>query len=560
MQARPKIVKILAVALIVSLVLAACGGGTTGKTWFNLPSVRVNLQPDGTARVFGLNIGYIGIAPALIQQLQSANIQRLEVRIGYNGVHVYANGQDLPYLAWDQAKVETIQAILPRLPGVPNAQLIADVLPWLRTIGLGAAINLPVAPGRPALNIPRWTGETAITPARNVQTTIGPITIGSLTFDRAGNPFIEGVPVSVLEQALGIALPLALPPDLLAILQGIGAENVQVKVQPNGIDLTLGNRPLPGIAWDSQRLTALGQVLPAFVTDAALLEQINQVLPLLAGADITLAVSFTGEQAAATELAPISVDLTDGGAVRIFGISVLPDATVDPAVIRQLQSANVQQLAVSLQPGGLFLAANGETLPSIVWTDASLSTVTQVAGVLLGSEQLIDSVLNIALGIGPNLKVNVPPAPGAAPVEIPDEITFDIRPTEPDPQGATIRLRLGVDARGNVTQLGGFTADELGQLGLSLPSIDIDAVNRLREAGIRVVQLDNDPGRFNVRFDGSDIIALVYDREALESVLEIATPFATETVLADPGLSQIIREQLLPLFPTTNLDLTFVLE
>ena len=560
MQARPKLVKILAVALIVSLVLAACGGGTTGKTWFNLPSVKVNLQADGTARVFGLNIGYLGIAPAMIQQMQSANIQRLEVRIGYNGVHVYANGQDLPYLAWDQAKLETIQGILPQLPGVPNAQLIANVLPWLRTIGLGVAIHLPVAAGQPALNIPRWSGETAITPARNVQTTIGPITIGSLTFDRSGSPIIEGVPVAVLERALGISLPLALPPDVLAILQGIGAESIQVKVQPNGIDLNLGNRALPGIAWDPQRLTALGQVLPAFVADPAVLEQVNQVLPLLAGADVTIAVSFTGEQAAATELVPIAVDLTDGGGVRIFGIGVLPDATVDPAVIRQLQSANVQQLAVSLQPGGLYLAANGETLPSIVWTDASLATVTQVAGVLLGSKELLDSVLNIALGIGPNLKINVPPAPGAAPVDIPDEISFAVQPTEPDPQGATIRLRLGVDAGGNVTQLGGFSADELGQLGLSLPTIDIDAVNRLRDAGVRVVQLDNDPGRFNVRFDGSDIIALVYDSASLASVLDIATPFATETALADPALSQIIREQLLPLFPTADLDLTFVLE
>ena len=560
MQARPKIVKILAVALIVSLVLAACGGGTTGKTWFNLPSVKVNLQPDGTARVFGLNIGYIGLPPATIQQLQSANIQRLEVRIGYNGVHVYANGQDLPYLAWDQAKVETIQTLLPQLPGVPNAQLIADLLPWLRTIGLGAAINLPVGSGQAALNIPRWSGETAITPASNVQTVVGPITIGSLTFDTAGNPYIEGVPVATIEQALGMSLPLALPPDILAILQGVGAESVQVHVQPNGIDLNLGNRALPGIAWDAQRLTTLGNLLPAFVADTATLDLINQALPLMTQADLRVAVSFTGEQAATTELAPIEVELTEDGNVRLFGIPVASAGTVDPALIDSLQAANVQQLAVSLQQTGLYLAANGQTLPSITWTDASLDTVIQVAGVLLGQEALLDSVVGIALGIGPNLKVNVPLADGAEAVDIPEEIDFAITPTEPNPQGATIRLRLGVDAQGNVTELGGFTADELGQLGLTLPTIDIDAVNRLRQAGISVVQLDNDPGELNVRFDGNDILALIYDQQALDTVLDIATPFATDTLLTDPGMSQFLREQLLPQFPTADLDLTFVLD
>ncbi len=81
MQARPKIVKILVVALLVSLILAACGGGSTGKTWFNLPSAKVRISPEGTMSVWGLNVGPFP-QTALIQQLQAANIQQLKVRIG----------------------------------------------------------------------------------------------------------------------------------------------------------------------------------------------------------------------------------------------------------------------------------------------------------------------------------------------------------------------------------------------------------------------------------------------------------------------------------------------
>ena len=557
MQARPKIVQIFVVALIISLVLGACGGGTTGKTWFNLPSVPVNVQADGTARVFGFNAGYIGLAPAMIQQMQAVPIQELEVRIGYNGVHVYANGEDLPYLKWDQASVETLQEVLPQLPQLgANGQTIANALPWLRKIGLGVKLRLPVASGGSKLDVPNWKGETAITSAPADQPpTLGPITVGSLAFDSSGAASIEGVPVSTLEQALGTSIPLTIPPDVLSLIQSVGADSAQVKIQPNGIDLALGDKELPGIAWDSQRLDTLGKYLPGFVADPATLDMVNQALPLLKGADVTVAVSFTGEPTTATSIAPIEVTLTDDGSVQMFGIPVMP-AAVPADVLSKLQAANVQQLDVSLQPTGLFLAANGQTLPTITWTDTSIDTVVQVAGVLMGNEQMLQSVLDIALGIGPNLKINVPPAAGAAAVEIPADVNFAISPTEADPQAPVVHLRLGVDAQGNVTQLGDFSAQEIGQLGVTLPALPLDSVNRLRDAGIGEVNINTDPGVLHVVFDGNDVLNLNYDQASLAETMQIAAPFATGTLLDDPGLSDLLNNEIVPMFPAADLNLT----
>ena len=559
MQARPKIVQVFVVALIVSLVLGACGGGTTGKTWFNLPSIPVNVQADGTARVFGFNVGYIGLAPAMIQQMQAVPIQELEVRIGYNGVHAYANGEDLPYLKWDQAAVETLQGILPQLPQLgANGPTIAKALPWLRKIGLGVKLRLPLAEGATKLDIPNWRGETAITTAAAAEPTFGPITIGSLTFDPSGAASIEGVPVATLEQALGMALPLALPPDVLALIQTLGATDAQVKIQPNGIDLALSGAALPGIAWDSQRLDALGKYLPAFVADPALLGTINQALPVFKGADVTVAVSFTGEQTAETKLSPIELSLTEDGSVSLLGIPLAPNA-VPAAVLGNLQKANVQQLAVSLQPTGLYLAANGATLPTITWTDASLETVVQVAGVLMGNEEMLQSILDIALGIGPNLKINVPPAAGASAIRMRSWATIALSPTEADPQAPVIHANLSVDAQGNLTQVGDFSAEDFGELGVTLPALPLDALNRLREAGIGEVNLDTDPGKLNVRFDGNDILALNYDATALATTMAIAAPFATGTLLEDPGLNQLLNEQILPLVPVADVNLTVAL-
>ncbi|MDI9548051.1 MAG: hypothetical protein QM346_10685, partial [Chloroflexota bacterium] len=294
MQARAKIVIILVVALIVSLVLVGRGGGTSGSTWFNLPSVKVTVQPDGTAKVFGFNIGMV-LQPALIQQLQAANIQKLEARIGYNGIHVYANGEDMPYIEWDQQKTETLQQVIRSMPGVPNGDLIANLLPWTRKIGLGAALHLPVPSGTAKLNIPRWKGETAVRRTTAAETTIGPITIGSLVFDENGQAIIEGIPASTLEQLTGGPVLPTLDANTLGILNSLGVDSVRIATHPNGINLFLNDRPLPGIAYDSASLGRLQAQLGAFIPDPAMLEMVNQVVPLLPGADISAAISFTGE-------------------------------------------------------------------------------------------------------------------------------------------------------------------------------------------------------------------------------------------------------------------------
>ena len=561
MQARPKIVQVFVIALIVSLVLGACGGGSTGKTWFNLPSAAVRVQPDGTARVYGFNVGYI-LDPALIQQLQSADIQELEVRIGYNGIHVYTNGNQLPFITWDEASVNTLQEILPAL-NVANADTIASALPWLRTIGLGVLLDLPVAQGATELNIPKWRGETTVATESPEQLTLGPLTIGSLTFDPEGNAYIEGVPVSTLEQALGTAIPITLDPNTLSMLQAIGASAINVELHPNGINLNLGEgKPLPGIAYDTRALENLMAVLPAFVADPALVDTLSNVVPMLTAAQVTLAISLTGEQAAETELAPIQVNITPEGNAEMLGLPVA-EGVLDAAMIGNLQAAGVQRLSINLAPNGLFLAANDQLLPSVTWDEASLDTVVQIAGPLsgLGAEGLA-SILDIATGIGPNVAINFPTAEGAEVLELPApaEMPTEFAPVEPDPQGVTLRVTAGVDAQGNLTSLGGLSAEDFAILGVTLPPVPPELLGVLESAGASTVMLDTQPGALVVRVGDSEAMRVAYDTEALTAALNIAVPFAEGTPLTDPVVDTLLREQILPLLPTADVDITLTLQ
>lgn len=560
MQARPKIVQIFVVALIVSLVLGACGGGTTGNTWFNLPSTPVRVQPDGTARVYGFNVGYI-LNPALIQQLQSADIQELEVRIGYNGIHVYNNGQQLPFVKWDQDSVETLQAIIPAL-GIPNGDMIVSALPWLRTIGLGVKLDLPLAQGSTALDIPNWSGETDVASESPDELALGPITIGSLTFDPEGNASIEGVPLSVLEQALGTSIPLTLDPTTRSILEAGGGDAIIVSIHPNGIDLSLGDNPLPGLAYDTKSLENMMGVLPAFVPDPATLDTVSQVVPMLTATDVTLAVSLTGEQAAETRLTPIAVTLTPEGDIQLLGLPVA-SGLLDPALVADLQAAGIQRLTVNLTPNGLYLAANDQLLPSITWDEASLDTVVSIAGPLTGlGEDGLNSILEIATSIGPNVAISIPPAEGAQELTFSEagELATEFAPVEPDPQGVTLRITASVDGQGNITGLGGLSAEDLGALGIALPTLPPDVMELLARADANSVQIATDPGALIVRVGGDEALRVAYDAAALEAALNIAVPFAAGTPLTDPTIDMLLREQILPLVPTADVNITLQLQ
>jgi hypothetical protein len=288
---------------------------------------------------------------------------------------------------------------------------------------------------------------------------------------------------------------------------------------------------------------------------------LNQVVPLLNGADVTLAVSFPGEQAAETVLAPIELSISETGDLSFLGIPVAPGA-VPPDALANLQAANVQQLAVSVQETGLYLAVNGQTLPTITWSENALELVGDVIGPMVGGTGLVDSVLPVALGLGPNVKINLPLAAGATPVEVPDDVQFTIQPvevTEGAPMPA-MNLSLAVDAAGNLVQIGGFTAEEFAQLGVSLPALPADSLAALRTAGVQQLQLDTEPGILNVRMDGADAFAINFDQPSIMTSLDIAAPFLSDSPIMEPGINQLVRETVVPLVLTSNVDVAIDLE
>ena len=473
MQANLRFIKICALALVVSLMVSACGGGTTGATWFNVPSIPVTLGTDGALTIFGQPLP--AALPALAQQLQSASVQKLEIRIGYNGILIYANGQPLPYVTWDADSVATLQDLLSKAPPevVPNGSLIASALPWLRQIGIGFAINV----GAPAPANMAWHGETKVA-TEDVAPTIGPIQLGGIAFDEQGGLNIAGLPGS----ALGVGGAL-LPAETLNLLSSLGIQNVQVKTTANGIQLSTNGRPLPGIAYDSQSLTNVEPLVASFAP--ALAPTLSGILPKLQATAVDVGVSFSGEPVGELSLSEVPVAISEDGSLNVFGLPVAPNAL--PAdTLQKLQQAGVKQLNVEISQEGVFLAADGQTLPTITWTPASMQTLAGIIAPLAGLQPEM-----ISNGLALIEKTGAIKAAIALPGTEPAATEINKTLSTPDTAGQPTPV-LHVNAAysdGAITSLGGL--DTLPMLPLTLPP---NVAGILGSLNAQELQIDSEPG------------------------------------------------------------------
>ena len=553
MQGKSKILGVFLV-LLSAFLLSACGGGNTGSTWFNLPSIPLRIQPDGTAKVFGFSLGPNPIVPAAtLQQLQAANVQELQVRIGYNGIHVYDNGAELPYIKWDESSVNALGDVLKKLPpemGVPG-DMIAGYLPMLRQYGLGVTLDVPVTAGEAKVDVPRWTGETTVTEEAAGESSLPALSLGGIAFDDSGNASLSGV-----------SLPgVTLPPNVMSILKSLGAENLQVKTQPNGLDLNLNGQQLPSIAYDSSSLDQAMKVAGAFLGDSPTTAMLDDIVPQLQGADLNVDVSFNGEPSGEFVLPDLDVTVGDDGSLTALGFPL--GAGLLPAdVLSQLEAANIQNLNVDLSTSQIKLGVNGGALPVINLGENTLDTfVNQMAEPLLG---MSPDALSGNLGLVKSLMADKPlklnlTLPGGQPST--GEIDTTLQPaTVGDFAPPTIHLD-ATYADGKLADLSGISAEQLGDLASSLPELPANVQTMLQSIGAQQVEIKNGDNKLSILFNGDEFISLDYDEPTVKRLLDLAGPFlGADSPLNDPALSGIINEQILPLAPGSDIDITLNLQ
>lgn len=550
MQAKRTFLPILLVVVFVVFVIAACSAGAGGqdKTWFNLPSVPVDIDANGAASVYG--IGVAQLPPEQVQLIQSLG-QKVELRAGANGIHVYIDGQDQPYIAWDSESAANLEKLLANAPTTAPA---APVIPWLRRIGLGAAVSVPPASGS-AKDIPAWRGETAVapqTPANQMQA----LSLG-VSFDESGAGSIGGIPGNLLAPLTGGANPLQLDPGLLAQLKGFGIENLGIQTTPSGLAINVNGAPMPGLAYDGTYLERLAGLLPSLPgIDAATAGLVSSITGQLPAMNLGLNVDLSG-QPVDLKLSDLPVKLGDDGSLQVMGLAI-PGVTLPMETLQPLRDLGVSQLALNASTEAINIAVDGKTLPRIRFAPDSMATVAGIVGSQTGlPPALLDAGLNTLLkdgGITTRIALSGEVDQSAAPAEA----TY--APAElGDMAAPVIRAKIGVKG-GQIVSIGNLSAEQLAQLGVTLPALPPNVMQILSDLNAKTVDIVNTPNNLSIQVNGAELMSIDYDAASLATALELAKPYLAGTPLEDPAVMQLIVEQILPIAPAADVTVQITVE
>lgn len=550
MQAKRTLLPTLLILILAVLALAACGGGGAAggpeKTMFNLPSAQIDVAPDGSASFYGLPLSGV-IAPAqlqpLVQQLQAAGAQQVQLRIGANGVHIFVNGEQLPYLAWDSASVDNLGTTLEATnPG------LGQTINQLRQLGVGVTLNVPPTEGASKLDIPRWTGETSIAaPEAAPGPVIGPIVLpATLGADGSVKTSIGGLPLTLT----------TLDPNTIAMLSALGIDKLTIKTTPGGIQL-IGNdnMPLPSLAYDAATLEKTLGMASSFV-DPATAPLLSGLAPQLPNMDVTVNVCLKGQDCGSAQLPKeLAVKIGANGALNVLGMD-LPGAALPAATLDTLGKVAKSGVAIAATPESIAVSVDGQTLPKINIAPAGLDLVAALAAPALGLPAAdAKGAVEGILGAGMNVALAMPG--GEAPAA-PTNLTF--APADLGDLGTpTIRMQATVKD-GQVTSAAGLSAEQLAGLGVTLPTLPPAVTDIFAQLGAKTVDIVNAGNKLDIKVNGDTLLSLDHDQASLQAALNLAKPFLAGSPLEDPAVSQLISDQVLAKLPGTDLQITVNVE
>jgi len=152
------------------------------------------------------------------------------------------------------------------------------------------------------------------------------------------------------------------------------------------------------------------------------------------------------------------------------------------------------------------------------------------------------------------LSLNLPLADGATALDIPEEMNMEmLAPDLGDTPAPVIHLDAAF-SNGQLTSIAGIDSDELSSI--TLPPDVADLLTEL-EAG--ELKIKSEANSLNVMVDGETMLALNYDTPSLMAVMDLAAPMMEGTMLEEELIQQFVIEQILPLIPGADVDVTVAL-
>jgi hypothetical protein len=313
--------------------------------------------------------------------------------------------------------------------------------------------------------------------------------------------------------------------------------------------------PLPSIAYDAATLEKTLGMASSFV-DPATAPLLSGLAPQLPNMDVTLNVCLKGQDCGSAQLPKdLAVKVAANGALNVLGMD-LPGAALPAATLDTLGKVAKSGVAIAASPESIAVSIDGQTLPRINIAPAGLDLVAALAAPALGLPAAdAKGAVEGLLGSGMNVSVAMPGGTAPAP---PTDLTF--APADlGDMAAPTIRMQATVKD-GQITSAAGLSAEQLAGLGVSLPTLPPAATDLFAQLGAKTVEIVNSGNKLDIKVNGDTLLSLDHDLASLQAALNVAKPFLAGSPLEDPGVAQLITEQILPLVPGSDMQITINVE
>jgi hypothetical protein len=298
--------------VIAALLLSACGAATVPTTdettdsgqrfLISLPRLVVDVDESGQASVNGLSIEAVNaiipgaplpdlaVNPFYVDWMTNTNIQHLEFVSTDTGVFVFANGQPLPYLAWDGNSLTNLGTVA-GIANLPYGNLISRLVPIVQRTGLNIVLRFPAQPD--ATEIPLRDPSVAPEAMQPVTEEAAPslVTRIDVNYNSDGVPTIAGISSRDLAEA-GVFLPIELTPQTLEQLRSNDVKELRFVSGPNGVFITVNGEALPQVSWNSALLTNSADLYAQMNPDSPYIALAKLLLPELSNLDVDLRVTL----------------------------------------------------------------------------------------------------------------------------------------------------------------------------------------------------------------------------------------------------------------------------
>jgi hypothetical protein len=296
--------------IIAALLLSACGAATettademteSGQRFLlALPRLEVNIDENGEvafagltmddiSQLTGLQMQPLAVNPFYVDWMKNTNMQHMELVHTDNGIFLYANGELLPYLAWDGDSLSNVGSVA-GMANVPFSGLIGLLVPIIERTGLDMVVRFPLQEDAEEIALRDPTVAPEPVPADGEEKSV--ITHVDIDYDENGVPMLAGITSRDVLASTGLGLPVELTPETIAQIQALGIEEIQFQSNGEGVFILVNEMPLPHVAWSNDLLESGADLYAQVNPDSPYIALANLLLPELNNVDLDMRVRF----------------------------------------------------------------------------------------------------------------------------------------------------------------------------------------------------------------------------------------------------------------------------